>query len=403
MINLKNPVIRGSLVLLVMTGFFNFLNFLYHVLMARTLSIEDFGLLKRVFVFLYLGAVFMESIQTIITKYSAEQASDKSKLKDILKRSFRKIGKISLIIFIAFAILAIPITYLFDIPYPLLLMTGAFLSISMIVPITRGIIQGQQRFYDLGFAVISEGIFKVSLALLFVWLGWRVYGAVTGVLLSVILTLGVSLFYLKDIIKSKESPAKLSGIRDYSWPVFFVTATLILFFNLDVLFSGYFFNDTLSGIYAIASTIALVIFVGTQPINRVLFPITANNTAQKKPSRKNFIRAASLVLFCAFCALFVIWFFPDFLVKLFSGKVIAEASSIVMIMGLSTTILSLTSLILYYKLSQGKTQGYKFIPLFLVIELILLSLLHTNLLSFSLAFLASNIIFLIGAFALLNR
>ena len=293
--------------------------------------------------------------------------------------------------------------YFFDIPYPLLLMTGAFLSVSMMVPITRGIIQGQQKFIELGFSVISEGIFKVSLAFLFVFFGWRVYGAVAGVLLSVILTLGVSIFYLRDIVKSKESNAELSGIRDYGWPVFFVAGTLIIFFNLDVLFSGYFFDDTLSGIYAIASTIGLVIFVGTQPINRVLFPITVSNTAQKKPSIKNFLKATILTLICCLSALLVIWFFPDFLVKLFSGKIIEEASSIVFIMGLSTTLLSITSLILYYKLSQGKTQGYKFIPLFLVIELFLLALFHTSLLSFSLAFLASNVIFLIGSLVLLNK
>lgn len=403
MINLKNPVIKGSLVLLIMTGFFNFLNFLYHILMARNLSIEDFGLLKRVFVFLYIGAVLMESIQTIITKYSAEQSSDKSKLKGIFSKSFKKIGNLSIIVFFAFILISIPIMYFFDIPYPLLIMTGAFLSGSMLVPITRGIIQGQQRFYALGFSVISEGIFKVGFAMLFVWFGWRVYGAIAGVLLSVILTLGVSLFYLKDVRNSKESPINLSGIRNYSFPVLFITGTLILFFNVDVLFSGYFFNSTLSGIYAIASTIALIIFVGTQPINRVLFPITASNTAQKKPSINNFLKAFGLIAFCSLCALLVIGFFPDFLVKLFSGKVIKEASSIVLTMGISTTLLSLTSLILYYKLSQGKIQGYKFIPLFLVLEIILLSLFHTSLLSFALAFLSANIIFLIGSLVLLNK
>jgi O-antigen/teichoic acid export membrane protein len=403
MINLKNPVIKGSIILILMTALFNFLNFLYHILMARTLSIEDFGLLKRVFVFLYFGAVLMESIQTIITKYSAENANDKSKLKYILLKSFRKIGKLSALVFLSFIILSIPIMYYFDIPYTLLLMTGAFLSGSMLVPITRGIIQGQQRFYALGFSVISEGIFKVLFAYIFVWLGWRVYGAVAGVLLSVFLTLCVSFYYLREIRKSKKSSVDLSGIRNYSWPVLFLTGSLILFFNLDVLFSGYFFDDTLSGIYAIASTIALAIFVGTQPINRVLFPITANNSAQKKPSINNFFKALFLILLCSFIALLVIGFYPDFLVKLFSGKVIEQASSIVFILGLSTSILSITSLILYYKLSQGKTQGYKFIPVFLIIEIILLTLFHQDLLSFSLAFLSANVIFLIGSLVLLNK
>ncbi len=403
MINFKNPIVRGSLVLLILTGFFNVLNFLYHLLMAHTLSIEDFGLLKRVFFFFYLGAVLMESIQTVVTKYSSRESKNNSKLKSLRVRAFKKIGKLSIFVFILFIFLSWPIGYFFNIPISLLFMTAAFLAGSMLVPITRGILQGQQRFYALGFSVISEGIFKVFISLFFVLLGWRVYGAIGGVLLSVILTLGVSLFYLKDIVKSPQKDIDLKGIRGYGWPVLSITATLILFFNLDVLISGSVFDETLSGMYAIASTVAITIFIGLQPINRVLFPITASETEKKIDTKRNFKKALSLILALSALALFIIYSFPDLLIKIISGKVIPEIHLPMFLLALGTAILSVSSLILYYKLSQGKTSGYLTIPLFLLIEVILLITLGHSLLSYSLAFLASNIIFLIGSLVLLNK
>ncbi len=402
MINLKNPILKGSIILLLLIGFFNFLNFLYQVLMARTLSIEDFGLLKRVFVFLYFGGVLMESMQTIITKYSSTESKE-SKLKGILIKSFRKIKPFVFTVFFLFLLLSIVICIVFKIPYSLLLLTGIFLACSMIAAIPRGIIQSQKRFYALGLSIVSEGLFKVIISLVLVLLGWKVYGAIGGVLAGIIISFFISLFYLKKVLLTKESEVELSGIRNYGWPVLITTTVLIGFFNLDVLFAGYFFDDISAGIYAIASTIAIIIFIGVQPINKVLFPITARNTTDGKSSKKSFIKSLILILLLSTCALVVMALFPDLLVQIISGRAIPEVSSILIILGLGTSSLAVTSLILYYKLSQGKTSGYRYLLIFLLIELILLITFHNTLMSYALAFLFSNIIFLIGSIFMLNK
>ncbi len=403
MINIKNKLVKGSLILIFLVGIFNVLNFLYHLLMARIMPIEDFGLLKRVFAFMYIGAIFMESIQTVVVKYASKPLQGDGKLKNIFLRTTKGIVKPAIIAIIAFLVASLFISPLFNIPYTILFITSLFIAGSMFAPIARGILQGQQRFFALGGSMICEAILKIGISFLLVYFGWGVFGAIGGVVISLILSLGLSLIYIKKILKSKSEFAELGGIKAYSKPVFIVTLVLILFLNVDILLAGYFFNDFEAGVYAISSTIALIIFIGIQPINKVLFPITANESAEKKPSKQNFIRAVVIVSLICVIALTVIISFTEELIYILSNKILPQALMPTIILSLGTTFLSLSSTILYYKLSRGNTQGYKYVLSFLIFEVILLTLFSSNVLTYSYAFLVSNILFFIGSVVLLRK
>jgi len=52
------------------------------------------------------------------------------------------------------------------------------------------------------------------------------------------------------------------------------------------------------------------------------------------------------------------YLFPEFIIQIFSGKTIPEASNILFYLGIATSFLSIANLILLYKLSLGKIKGY---------------------------------------------
>jgi hypothetical protein len=60
-------------------------------------------------------------------------------------------------------------------------------------------------------------------------------------------------------------------------------------------------------------------------------------------------------------------------------------------------------LILLHKLSINKIEGYKYLILFIFIEIILLSNFSSNLLEFSLAFITSSAAFLWGSLILIKE
>ena len=403
MIDFKNKLVRGSLVLLFLVGIFNVLNFLYHLLMARIMLVEDFGMLKRVFAFLYIGAIFMESIQTIVVKYSSNYKQDNGKLKNLFLKAHKEVLVPSLIVASAFLILSLVISPVFNISYSLLFATSIFIIFSMFAPITRGILQGQQKFIALGLSMLGEAILKIGISFFLVYIGLGVLGAVWGVVISLILSIFLSLMYVRKILRSKAEFAALDGIRSYSKPVFFITSVLILFINVDILIAGNVFSDFDAGVYAIASTIALIIFIAIQPINKVLFPITALESFDKKRSKNNFKTAITLVLIICLIALTTLFLFTEQIIYLLSGKVIPEAVKPIILLSLGTAFLSLSSTILYYKLSQGITKGYLVAVFCLLIEIIILYLFSNSLVWYSLGFLVSNAIFFILSMFLILR
>src|SRR3989338_3043640 len=203
--------------------------------MARMLSIVDYGIFATLFSMIYMLAVFTESIQTIMTKYSSRE-DDKGRLKNIMKKALKKSGFVSLGLFITYLILAVPLSFLLRINYFLLFLTGIFIFSAFLSPITRGVMQGRKKFLALGTNMVLESGLKLLLAVALVFLGWRVYGAIIGALIGVFVAFLLSFFRWGKKKKKKEKKKKTKGIYDYANPFFFIPLIIVdpffFFFSL---------------------------------------------------------------------------------------------------------------------------------------------------------------------------
>ncbi len=392
--SLTKQFLGGSLILLVTFNLFNLINFFFQFSMARMLSVEHYGILATLFSMLYVIGVFSESVQTITTKYSAEE-NDKGKLKNLFKRTFKKATSISLAIFIAYLILIYPLAPFLKIPYSLLAMNGMLIISSFLLPTSRGILQGKKRFTPLGTNLIFEGIIKLVLAIILVFFGWSVYGALGATIVSVFAALALSFIPIRDILRSKEKHIQIDDIYSYSKPVFIVMFIILLFYNLDMFMAKLFFSPEVAGNYAIASILAKMVFIGTQPISKALFPMTAEKKSNKD-SEKLLKQALKFLSLCLLVALTIFYFFPSLIITVFSGKTLPSASGILFILALAMSVISLANLFLLYNLSKGRTEKVHYLFVFIILEAILLFKFSSTLLEFSLALLASATIFLWG-------
>jgi len=398
---INKSVIGGSLILLITFNIYNALNFLFQFSMARLLSIIDYGILATLFSLIYIFGIFSESIQTVITKYSVQE-KNKGRLKNILNRSLKKALIFSTLLFFLYLFIAIILTYLLKIDYYLLALTGLVIFTSFLLPINRGMLLGRKMFLSLGINLNLEALLKLISAIVLVLMGWKVYGAMLATIIGLIFTFIFSFSSLKDIRNAKEKYAKTSGIYEYTTPVFIVSSVIILFYSLDILIAKVVFDSTMAGYYAIASILSKVIFLGTYPISKAMFPLSAENKDKHKKTNI-LLNAVIFLLFLISIALIAFYFFPDLLIKIFSGKSITQSSSILFYLGIGTSLLSLANLFILYNLSIGQTKGYNFLPLILIIEAMLLFYFSSNLLSFSIAFIAASAMFLIGSIILLRK
>ncbi|MBU0467063.1 MAG: oligosaccharide flippase family protein [Nanoarchaeota archaeon] len=401
MVKIDKSLIRGSLVLLVAFNLFNLINFIFHFGMARLLTISDYGILLTLFSIMYLLAVFSESIQLVIVKYASRE-DDKGKLKNLLRRALKKSFFVSLFLFVTYLVVAVPLSYLLKIEYPLVALTGFMILLLFALPVTRGLLQGKKRFRSLGVNMLIEGVIKLGMALVLVYIGWRVYGAIAGTILGLMIAFFLSFSGFRDITKSKEKKANVKNIYEYSRPAFGINLAILLFYSLDVILARIFFSEVVAGSYAIASILAKTIFIATQPISRAMFPLSAENKTKKK-SENVFLNSFVITMLAVVAALVLFYFFPGIIVKIFSGKSITESIGLLFYLGIAISLLSLANLVLLYKLSLGKVRGYMYLFLLIAVEVFLLAFFSKDLLQFSIAFVTAAAIFLWGVIFLVGE
>ena len=400
---LSKTIIGGSLILLITFNFFNVLNLIYSLAMVRLLSLSDYGVLSTLTYFVIIFAIFSESIQTVISKYTVKEKSA-SRIKDILFRAIKKAGKTAGLLFVLYLILGLFISSFLHIQYWLVALAGVALYTSFLAPINRGALQGLKRFQSLGNNMIVEGSFKLLIGVLLVLIGWRVYGAMTGIIIGSLIAFSFSFIQLRGVFSSKRKEAKVQGIYSYARPVFLATFAIILFLSLDIILAKRFFSAELVGVYAISSTIAKIIFTGTQPISRAMFPITAE-AENKKSARKALKTAALLVGLVAIVWLILVYIFPGMIVFLFSGKIVQEAVSILLPVSAAMILLAFSNLFILYNLARDRLRHAKWLIIPVVLQVALLFAFHSSLEQFSFALVAASAIFLMSSvlFAYMER
>lgn len=398
----NHAVVGGSLILLITFNIFNFLNFAFQFSMARMLSAAEYGVLATLFAIIYIITIFSESIQTIITKYAAAEENP-GKVKNLMKRTLHKSSLAALALFILYLLAAFPLSSLLRIPYTLLALNGLVVVGAFLVPVTRGVMQGKRMFKGLGLNLVIEAGAKLVLAIFFVYLlsqafpQLRLYGAVSGIVLGLFIALAFSFVPLRQLLKSKEEFMTMKGIYAKAAPIFLVTLAVILFYSIDIIIAKIVFDEATAGHYAIAAVLAKVIFWGTQPISKAMFPISSEAESKKNSNSSAFLTAFPLLLACTLIALAVFFFIPEFIISVFSGKSIPDSVSILFTTSLAMSFLSLANLFLLYKIAHGKTKRFFLLFIALAIEAILLFTNAHSLVEFSLALVASSLVFLFTA------
>src|SRR3989344_5957335 len=384
---LSNELIKGSIILSIMFNIFNFLNFLFQFFMARLLGPADYSVIAVLMAFLYFVAIPSESIQTLMTKYSAKFNSQRKigEINYLLKRVFSK----GLLIALGVFIISIPFTYAFSyflgINFLVFLLTSLMIFSIPLLPASRGVMQGIKKFNTLGFNMVSEATIKLAISIGLVFIGFGVYGAMIGVILGTISAFALSLIPLKRIINSKKEAVNTSKIYSYSMPILFSLLAVFLVQSIDVILAK--------------------IFFATVAISKTMLPLSSENFENNNEynTKKIFYRALIMVVGICLIISAIYALFPSKIIQLLFGSQYIDASHILLNMSLAFTFISLANIILIYGISINKSVKLSFLIIFVVIEIGLLWGFHQNIYMYSLAMIASSLLLLIGSLFVLLR
>lgn len=401
----KDELFRGSFVLFVMFGFYNVLNYVFQMSMARTLGPSDYGVLAALMSLVYLFSIPTEAVQTVVARYTStfNARREQGKIKDLLIRSLRRS---SVFAFLGFVLLLACIPLLssfFSIPAGLMGVTGIILFVLFTIPVTRGIIQGKKRFFALGSSLLIESFLKIIIALILVIGGFGVYGAMIGVIGGLALAFLISLFVLRDVIVHARHVEASSYFTKRNLSVLVAITAVVLLYSTDILFARKFFSPIEAGEFAFISLIGKAIFFSSVAVAKAMLPLSTEGFEQGQKTSRILKKAIAFVMVIALAALVFYLLIPQEIIWIIGlgSEAYVGGADFLFTMGLAYSFFSIANIIVLYKISINRVGKHAFfLILFPVIQIILFYLFHETQLEFSLALVCSSALFLLYTLAI---
>lgn len=379
---IAHPLFSGSAMMVFGSNSVSFINYIYHFAMGRMLGPSSYGDLASLISLVGLLGMIPASLSLAIIKYisSAKTQDEVNSLTNWLKG---RIFKASLIFFLIMLVSSSFIASFLNIHrVSYLILLSIYLLISFQSLLNRSILQGLLRFKEIVLSTLAENTTKVIISVILVYLGFQVNGALFAFVITALLGWYLTNLYLGggSNVKSKLVP-EIKPMLFFAIPVLVQSISTTSIYSSDVILVKHFFSSYDAGIYASLSTLGKIIFFATGPISAVMFPLVSKRKAGGEPYKKIFLYSFVITTIFAACSLVIYWLFPELVIKLLYGSAYVQAKGLVVWFGIFISLFTLSSLIINYNLSLGKTKITILPFIAAIIQIIMIILFHQTLFS----------------------
>lgn len=398
----KHPLFSGSAIMIVGSNFANFIAYIYHLIIGRLLGPSPYGELAAILSIIGLFSVAFTFMSLVIVKFVS------SAKKSEIPALFEWFNSKAILVGIAIGVLLFLATPLLSdflhIKSSIVVFVGPVLIFFFASLIYRSFLLGLLRFKQVIIINNAEFFVRLVLSVLFVLVGFSVFGATLGIFLSAIFGFFLSRAFLKDFrIKSHEGRFRESNkVISYAIPLFLISLAKNSIISADVVLVKHFFNPFDAGLYASLSTLGKIIFYGSAPISAVMFPLVSQRQARGKSYLRIFLLSLILTALIAGAILLVYWLLPDLSIRILYGEKFIQASPNLVWFGLFAAIFTLSSLISSFYLSRGKTEILVFIIIAAVGQVVGIWFFHETILTvitvsiIAVSFLLSSLLIYLG-------
>lgn len=378
----NNPILTGSLFMIIGSFFTSFINYLYHLVIARLIGPAEYGILASVISFAGLLNLIPTSLGLIVTKIISGE-NDQQLLKKKVSILYKQTLIFGLVLLVLFILLTPIISSFLHIDDKLILIV-AVIAFFIYFPVQfgRAVLQGLLKFNKLVYAQGIENIFRLIISVGLVLLGLKVLGAVFGIAIGALAAGYLLWFYLKKMYlptKNTEESLRLKSLFIQLVPSFILSASITSFYSTDLILVKHFFNNYDTGLYGALSFLGRIIFFGISPITAVMFPLVSKNISQGKNYKKTLavclIAAASASSFITL----IYWLFPSLVITSLYGSKYIDQIHLLPLFGLFISFVTIAFMLLTFELAVGKIKPIIISLLAAISQIILISYFHTNL------------------------
>lgn len=371
------------------------LNYLYYPVLGHMMKVEDFGEAQAIIsLFLGLGVIFQVFLIVIVNIWA--NIEDESERYAIIARI--KYFFLCLTGGVFFVLLVIrnwlKESLYFVSVYPFICL-AFLLIIGLFYTFKTACLQGKKDFKSVSAAGIISSGFRLIFAALFVYIGWRSFGAVAGLALAEVLALCYALFKTKDGLRTKKNFLdKTEGKKffkelKFAALAFAVIISITFLYSADIILVKHYFSPQEAGLYSGIAIIARIVFFVSGSVAGVLLPLV--KVKNVKENYKILIKSLIIVLVLSGASCLIFSLFPNFITRLLIGKKYLSSAFILPKLSLALLAASIVNVLFYYYLSLRKN----FLAVIAILSLLLVFVLsyffHGSLMQIADNFLLGNI------------
>ncbi|MFH1832990.1 MAG: oligosaccharide flippase family protein [Candidatus Levyibacteriota bacterium] len=378
----KHPIISGSIIIFLGATLASFFSFLFNLFMTRNLSVVDYGVLASLLslttFFGLVGGAFVPTIVNFAGGYFAKKEYNKA------FGLFRKLSFFSFflgfIIFINFLLFQKQIGSFFNIQEQSLIpLIGLMILLGYMSIVNTAFLQAKLAFSFLSFNSFMSGFLKLLFGIIFIFLGFRVAGALWANTLSGIIPYLVTFLALKFLFSSKvDSAVEIKKVISYGAPAAVSLVSLSSFVTTDIILVKHFFTPELAGIYAGISLIARIIFFFSAPVGTVMFSLIVQKHTRKENYNGDFLLSLFLVLVPSLCLSLIYFIFPQFILSVSTKSEYVKGASMLGIFSIFSTLYALLYLFTNFYLSVKKTMIFLPLAFGAVAQAVLIWFFHSS-------------------------
>ncbi|HEY5398432.1 MAG TPA: glycosyltransferase, partial [Trebonia sp.] len=322
------------------------LNFLFHVLISRLLGPSEYGAFTAVLNIISvlavpLGAVQLAVTQAVVSGGGGERVSLRSLT---LKATCWGLGAMAVTEALA------PLTDSFlslTSPFANLAM-GAWIPLAVVAAVLQGALLGELRFVPVAVAsFLGGGALRLVSGALLVSAGFGVAGAVAATVIGQAFTTGVLLLIARREIFTKALDQVRISLRDTVLSIGALAGYTTLG-GIDVFLARHFLAHLAAGLYAAGATAGHIAMFLPGALVIVAFPRLAAAIRTGVSVRKTLTETLGLVTAIGLAAFAVLAAVPGVVVDVLFGRKYGDAASIVGIIGLTSVLLGIISVLTYF-------------------------------------------------------
>lgn len=260
---------------------FIFSNYVVHVVVARLLGVEAYGVFGVLLSLFMINRAFLNTgISRATSKFIAENPADGGTV-------FRVSWKLQLSIAFGFMLLYIVGAPLLanllndsSLKHYIILIGVIILPLALLSLYTSGLMNGLRLFKEQAIVKAAYPFLRVILTVLFILLGWGIFGVLIGYLISIVVGVLWAVYLVgKSSYKAKYNfvPGLNKKILLFALPVALSALSFSLLRNVNTLFIKYFFgSNAVVGLYTAAFTISTIPYFILISLSLTLTPAISN-------------------------------------------------------------------------------------------------------------------------------